>query len=194
MEPCIETICIKDGTPQNLPYHQERIDRTLVDHACSPFFSLEEHINYIDTHPYVKCRVVYSTHIHKIEYLPYTIPYIKSLAIVEHGDVEYRYKYIDRDLLKKLYMYKGLQDDILIVKNGWITDSYFANTVFVSEGRYYTPDTPLLEGTRRARLIQEGKIKVVPIHISEINKYEYVTLINAMLSLDTVKVPIYSIY
>ena len=79
-------------------------------------------------------------------------------------------------------------DDILIVKNGWITDSFSANVVFYDGTKWWTSGTPLLCGTQRARLINEGKISVCNISRNDIPKFKLAGLINAMQDLENMPV------
>ncbi|MBN1984735.1 MAG: hypothetical protein JW761_00460, partial [Prolixibacteraceae bacterium] len=49
---------------------------------------------------------------------------------------------------------------------------------------WWTPDTPLLEGTQRERLLKQGKIRVCRITPENLSKYIKVGLINAMQDLE----------
>lgn len=52
---------------------------------------------------------------------------------------------------------------MLIVRDGWVTDTSFTNVVFEDAGGgLYTPETCLLEGTRRQSLLDEGRIQACP--------------------------------
>ena len=93
-------------------------------------------------------------------------------------------KYADRDELNRLYEMRGDCDDIIIVKNGMLTDASSANITFLKNGRWYTPAKPLLQGTARARMISEGKLSVLNITADNISDFEAVRLINAMLPFD----------
>ena len=76
---------------------------------------------------------------------------------------------------------KGLKEneDIIIVKNGFVTDSSFSNLIFFDGKEWYTPSTPLLKGTTRARLLNEKKITERVIKIEDIKNYKSISLINA---------------
>ena len=64
-----------------------------------------------------------------------------------------------RGKLNELFAKKGSCDDVIIVRNGLITDSSYANLIFFDGREWITPKVPLLEGTCRARLLASGKIK-----------------------------------
>lgn len=129
-----------------------------------------------------KGRFIYSeAGIRDLSFTPYVIPVIRSLKIVDDSQIEYARKYADRSALERLYAQRGNCDDILIVKDGFLTDSYFCNLLLERNGSLYTSETPLLEGTRRARLIDEGRVKVIPLRVEDLPSFEKVHLINAMI-------------
>jgi 4-amino-4-deoxychorismate lyase len=131
-----------------------------------------------------RCRVLYSSQIEKIEFLPHRYRKIESLKLIENNAIDYHLKYTDRSTLQYLFERKEECDDILIIKNGCITDSFAANTVFYDGETWWTPDTPLLEGTQRERLLKQGKIRLGRITPASLSKYIKVGLINAMQDLE----------
>ena len=140
-----------------------------------------ENKNRIDLKGLVKCRIIYSKQIEKIEFIPYQLPIIRSLKIIVDDQIEYNHKYLDRNQLDHLYRQRGDCDDILIVKNGLITDTLFANTVFYDGEDWLTPAKPLLKGTQRARLLEKGIIETADIRAEALKSFEKVRLINAMI-------------
>ncbi|MEO0570500.1 MAG: aminotransferase class IV, partial [Bacteroidota bacterium] len=72
-------------------------------------------------------------------------------------------------------------DDILIVRKGWLTDSYYANIIFWDGTGWYTPSTYLLNGTKRSQLLQGGIIQEAPIQLKDLKSFKGFQLINAML-------------
>ncbi|MEN0007076.1 MAG: aminotransferase class IV [Bacteroidota bacterium] len=118
---------------------------------------------------------------------------INSLTLVEAPAINYRQKFVDRTHLKALYESRGQADDILIIKNGWVTDSYYCNVVFARGEQLLTPSYPLLEGTKRALLLEKGQIKSYPITASMIRQFDSIYLINAMIELGACQVPITNI-
>jgi 4-amino-4-deoxychorismate lyase len=75
-------------------------------------------------------------------------------------------------------------EEILIVKNGLVTDTSFSNIVFYDGSDWITPDPPLLKGTKRTRYLRDGEIRTMKIRSSDISHFEKARLINAMLDLD----------
>lgn len=187
----LETIKCLDGQLHNLDFHQSRF--TL---ARKQLFSDTETISLSEIiqipegakSGLFRCRVIHGEKIEKIEFVPHEYRPVKSLKLVEDNTIDYRYKYTDREQLSQLFEQRGNCDDILIVKNGCISDSYTANPVFWNGTVWWTPDTPLLPGTQRARLIAEGKINVCRITPADLINYSKVGLINAMQDLENMPV------
>lgn len=187
----LETIKCNNGKLFNLAFHQARFDV-----ARKNFFALSEKICLRDQieipanckKGLFRCRVIYSEKIEKIEFLPHKFREIKSLKLIEDNEIDYRFKYSNRERLDELFEKRGNCDDILIVKNGLITDSFTANPVFFDGKRWWTPDTPLLPGTQRARLIEEKKLSICRITVNNLSKYKKVGLINAMQNFEDMPV------
>ncbi len=86
-------------------------------------------------------------------------------------------------------------DDILIVKNGIITDTSFSNIAFFDGKQWKTPKSPLLKGTCRERLLCEQKIFEKDINLNDLSNYKCYKLINAMRDLsDDESLAISSLY
>lgn len=136
-----------------------------------------------------RCKVIYSKEIDKIEWTKYAAKNIKRLKTVKADDVEYFHKYLDRSIFEKLRMENNCStnEDILIVKNGRITDTSFSNVGLFNGKEWLTPKFPLLKGTKRSKLIKEKKIIEKDILLQDLTDYERIVLINAMLEFDTKK-------
>lgn len=133
----------------------------------------------------VKCRIVYGKTIESVTFSNYAPRNIRKLAVVSDDALVYDYKYENRSSFNNLLARKEDCDDILIIKNGFATDTSFTNVVFEeSDGTLITPDTPLLPGTRRQALLDEGRIRACAIRADEITRFRGCYLINAMLGLE----------
>ncbi len=132
----------------------------------------------------IKCRVTYSETIESIEFELYTPRIIRSLQLVYDDGIDYSYKYRDRSTLNALLDKRGGADEILVVKNGLITDTSYSNIVFLRDEKWFTPEFPLLSGTRRAFYLQKKLIFPLNIKPGELVQFEEARLINAMLSLE----------
>lgn len=181
----IETLCIENRMVKNQTYHRKRMIETLEMHGYSvPEFPdvvagipLEFHSSKI------KCTINYDEKINEITYKKYVPRNINSLKIVTADNLDYAFKYSDRKFLESHLQYRGECDEILIVQQGCITDTSYSNVVFEKQGIFYTPDTYLLNGTKRQQLISEGVIKEIPISIENIYDFEKIYLTNAMLDI-----------
>jgi 4-amino-4-deoxychorismate lyase len=99
---------------------------------------------------------------------------------VDGLNIVYDYKFTNRDSINELFKQKGTCDDILIVKDGLVTDTSFANIAFFDGMNWLTPEKPLLQGTCRERLISEHQIFPKMITVDKIFEYKYFTIFNAM--------------
>jgi 4-amino-4-deoxychorismate lyase len=187
----LETIKCKDGKLFNMEFHQVRFENAQKEYfGISPQIKLYREIEIPEfvTSGLFRCRVTYSKQIDKIEFLPHHYRKIKSLKLVEDNQIDYRFKYADREKLQNLFEARGNCDDIIIVKNGNITDSFAANVVLFDGTKWFTPDTYLLPGTQRTKLLKEGQIFERHININDLPKYEKVGLINALNNLEEMPV------
>lgn len=187
----IETIKCFNGQLCNINWHNTRFNE-----ARKEYFGLSTRMNlanFIKVPSSAKkglyrCRISYSKAIDKVEYIPHQYRKVATLKLVEDNSIDYHFKYSDRKKLSELFEQRGDFDDIIIVKNGCITDSYSANTLFHDGNQWWTPDTPLLAGTQRARLLAEHKIGLRKITVNDLSLYEKVGLINAMWDLGNMPV------
>ncbi len=182
----LETIRVKNGIFSNLNFHQERMNGSRkVLFSCTDEIELlsilQDSSNDISDNKLYKCRIIYNTEIRKIEFIPYQKPHINTLKLVYSDDIEYNHKYFDRQQINELLELKGDADDIIIVKNGLITDTSFANLLFYNGEHWLTPTFPLLKGTQRAKLLEQEKIRVADIRPEDLHNFKKIRLINAML-------------
>jgi 4-amino-4-deoxychorismate lyase len=193
----LETIRVVDGCWMNLKYHLKRS-------ADSSFALFGESVQ-IDFESIiippeyrigiVKCRILYDTKIRKIEFEHYTIRPISTLKLVYDNHIDYSHKLANRLELSNLLAQKEGADEILIVKNGQLTDISYANVVLKIENILYTPKNCLLKGTRRQQLLDLGIIQEQELTVTDLSKATSVILINAMLGLeDGIEIMVDKIY
>lgn len=177
----IETIACVDGKLQNLFWHTVRVNKSrsvlfksktklVLDTIAIPEFAKSGHW---------KCRVIYNERIHGISFEPYVARKVSTLKIVE-SQIEYCHKYEDRTIINNLFEQRGDADEVLIIKNGLVTDTSIANVLFWNGRDWVTPDVPLLEGTMRAELISKKVVLPKRIEQNDLNKYKKLMLVNAM--------------
>lgn len=183
----VESLKLKNGVVQNLGYHQARLNRAMNE--------LLPDVEKIDLAKAIivpencvsgvfKVRVLYEDSIEKIEIEPYAFRTIHSLKVVRHESVDYHLKYTDRQILQQLFAQRENCDDIIIVKNGFATDSFAANLLFFDGETWFTPTTPLLKGTKRQLLLDRGIISEKEIRDEDISGFQKVGLINAMIDFE----------
>jgi 4-amino-4-deoxychorismate lyase len=129
-----------------------------------------------------KCRIIYSREIETIEFIPYTKKKIEIIKLVECDAIEYNHKYFNRKIFDDLLAESGA-DEILIIKEGKITDTSYSNIAFYDGNKWLTPSTPLLKGTKREKLLREGKIFKAEIVKNDLQYFQSASLINAMMDL-----------
>ena len=195
MYPFVETIRIEQGRACRLSYHNERLNATRRHFwvGCEPI-CLEEHLHLSPDMDGMKCRVVYDgTGIREITYAPYRVRPVRSLRLVCADSIDYTYKSTDREALNRLFVLRGEQDDVLIVHRGLLTDTSIANIALWDGTGWYTPRLPLLKGTHRAALLDEGIIRERDIPAEALPSYFSIRLFNAMIGWGVVELPVSSV-
>lgn len=183
-----ETISIRNGVPENLDWHQKR-----MNFAMQRLFKVNSFIDLaalLVVPPeavagHFRCRVDYDTVVRNISFRKYEPLPINTLKLVEDNTIIYNHKFADRSQLDQLHAQRGDCDDVLIVRDGCISDTSYANIIFSIGTRWETPDTPLLNGTCRSRLLASGIISEVRITPSDLKKYSEFQLINALRGMNT---------
>ena len=150
--------------------------------------------NFLDKAPgdskLYKLRIEYADKIIRVEFIPYQIRNIRQLVLKEAPGLEYPWKYANRSGIENLCRELSTGQDILITKNGYLTDSSFANIVLEKDGKFMTPSQPLLYGTQREHLLNTGIITSRQIHKSSLSEFSHIILINAMMDIKTgIKIP-----
>ena len=176
----LETIRVEEGKVHNLFYHQKRCNQSRQTLFGSKDI-LELSPNIIAPKEGIyRCRIVYGEKLNSIEYIPYSPKEINSLKIVS-SDIEYTHKYANREALDDLLIPHPSVDEIIIEQEGYLTDTTIANIAFYDGEQWITPKKPLLQGTMRAKLIEEGLLKTANISKEDLPKFTQVALMNAMI-------------
>lgn len=190
----IETLKIADGHFVAPEPHRKRMKNTLAETGIHlpilPGFRDEDIPNDL-RQGIVKCRCTYGNALCNIEYEHYIPRAIHTLKLVENDVVDYHLKYADRTQLLQLLKLRGECDDILIVHHGEITDTSYSNILLFDGTRYVTPRSALLYGTKRRRLLEEGRIEEMTIRPSDLSRFHTLHLINTMLDIeDDISLPV----
>lgn len=189
----IETIKLLDGRLFNLTGHEERMNRSLSALlSAAPVWDLEQFI--LQHKPPVgglyKCRIIYDATTRQVGFTPYEQRSVKRIKVVEDDDISYSCKFVERGPIDRLFALRGDCDDVLIIRKGKVTDCSYSNVVFRKGDEWYTPDAPLLEGTMRAKLIRENKVRVAEIRKEDIRSFDSLKMINAMLEFSSPEIDV----
>ena len=182
MSKLLETIKIINGTVPFLTFHQQRLNE-----SRRQLFQVDDEINLgtaieaPSTNLVYRCRVIYERTIEKVEYHRYKAKNFRYFKIIEANAIVYDFKYLDRSPINQLIAHKGSADDILIIKNGLVTDTSIANVAFWDQTKWLTPATPLLKGTTRERLLKAEYIETADIKLTDLKAFSKMALMNALL-------------
>lgn len=184
MKRFIESIRIINAKPVNISLHNERVSKTALHHyGIDLNLPIEQILNENDISfntPY-KLRIVYSNKLESYSIEPYLQKELRILRVVTNDNIEYSYKYEDRAALDALYTKRGDCDDVLIIRKGIVTDTSYGNVLYSDGEKLYTPANPLLKGTKRERLLRDGKIIERDLPAERIRDFLQWYVINSML-------------
>lgn len=177
-----ETIKCEDFEVFNLEYHQKRVIKTIAKDL-----NLQEYISPISDE-LLRCKLIYNEdEILSVEYFPYIKRDIKSFKILFENNLEYSKKYLNREKIDRLFLQKDDCDEVIIVKQGIVTDTSIANIAIFYDDIWITSKDCLLQGTTRARLIKDGFLKEQNISLEMLKNAEKLALMNAMIGFDEIR-------
>ncbi|PIK18556.1 chorismate-binding protein [Prevotella intermedia] len=192
----IETMCVEQGKIINLDYHLERIKNTRKHfwntEKTVPTDQLSALAATQDSR--AKLRFTYDKeNIYDLSCTPYNTRKIERLKLLESNDIEYRYKSVDRSEINLLKAQTEPTDEIIIVKQNRLTDTSYTNIALFDGSQWITPSTPLLKGTRRAQLLDAGRLIECEVLATDLKSFQSISLINAMMDLEELVLSISSI-
>ncbi len=177
-----ETIKCEDFEVFNLDYHQKRVANTIGLNI-----NLQEYINPI-SEELLRCKLIYDENgVVDVLYFPYKKREIKSFKIIFDNEIEYSKKYLNRTKLDELYEKRDDCDEVIIIKNEIVTDTTIANIAIFYENFWITSKNCLLDGTTRAKLLEEKKLFEKDITLDMLKNASKVALMNAMIGFDEIK-------
>ena len=188
MYPLVESIKAENGAFFLLDYHQDRLERTFhAVYKSSCPWQLVTILPQAPSQGLFKVRFLYDATDFSIELLPYVPKQIRTLKLIEIGDYTYPHKWTDRSIINAAFAQRGNCDDVLMTKNGLLTDASYANIVLFDGSKWVTPEKPLFEGVQRSYLLDHKKIKTATIATTALSNYQNFQLINAMNSFEESK-------
>lgn len=190
---CIESIKLLDGRFYRTDRHQARINQAFeaLWPGQKPFI-LENILSETDfpLKGLYKCRMVYDAQSRQIEFTPYLRRDVKSLKIMEIELETCHFKKENREELNRAFAQKGGCDDVLLIRNGLLTDTSYSNIALFDGKVWHTPRIPLLYGTHRAELIENRKIVETDIYHKDISNFLKIRLFNALIEFGEIELDI----
>ncbi len=182
-----ESIKVLNGKPINLDAHFARIIHSRkalgIDSSVQDFENFFKNIQLPHFGLY-KLRIDYDVKITEHKITSYSLPTFKYLKLFYSNSFDYSLKYSNRSFFNIIE--KSIPPDFaaaIIISNRF-TDATFANLLFFDGSDFYTPKTPLLNGTKRSLYIAENRIKTADLRISDIHSFQSIHLINSMIDIE----------
>lgn len=182
MSQFIESIKIENQKPFLLDYHQKRVDETFLYFGKEDSLDLNKIFQSLehDEDGLYKLRIVYNLDKKfRTQLIPYVFSKTHDFQLVENNHMDYSFKLEDRKVFETMKA-RARADEIIIVKNNHITDTSFANLLFLKDKEWFTPTSYLLNGVQRQHLLKTKKIKEIEITLENIKDFSHFQIINSM--------------
>jgi 4-amino-4-deoxychorismate lyase len=192
----VESIQLNEGKFLRLELHQERVCKAMKDfYPSDKVIGLAEYLNKLSfpVEGIYKCRLVYDSEIRKIEFTPYIPRKIQTLRLVKTEMDSTPYKKEDRSLLNAAYALRGDCDEIIMTKNGLVTDTSYTNIALFDGKHWVTPRIPLIYGVNRTELLNKEILTEKDITPDELVNFNRVSLFNAMNEFGSIELNISAI-
>ena len=174
-----ETVKCEDYEIFNLEYHNKRVANTIGLNI-----NLQEYI-YPLSEELLRCKVTYNDfEVLNVEYFPYKKRDITTFKLIFDDEISYSKKYLNRENLDSLFSRKEDCDEIIIIKNGVVTDTSIANIAIFYENKWITSKNCLLNGTTKQRLLDSKFLVEKDISVKMLKKASQIALMNAMIDFD----------
>jgi len=179
----IETFLIKNGKIQNFKYHLKRMEKT-AKYFKFQVPSSEFQVKNGDW----RVRVTYNQFgIQNIEYFPIKKREFKKFKLI-NINFDYSFKYKNRNSFSTLHSQFYINyDEFILIKNNLITDTTISNLAFFTGSEWLTPKYPLLQGTKRAELIDKGILKEANIHKYDLPYFKKIAMLNAIIGFQEIE-------
>lgn len=187
MYPLVEAVRIENRQLHHLDLHNRRINlaRQAIYRSTDQvdIGSIVQLPDDLSTERY-KCRLIFYPG--KVEYsiTPYHQREIRTLKVVADNDIDYTFKSENRLKLDEDFAKREDCDDIIVVKNNKVTDSWAANIILFDGKEWITPDAPLLRGIQREYLLREGRLIEKEVTVNDLITFKKIKLINAMIDFE----------
>ncbi len=193
----LETIRVQDGHARHVADHIDRMRCTAL-HFGFTAPALPADLDALVPHTLrtgiVRCRIVYGHTLREITFTPYRRRRLERLIAVDAGVMDYAFKYADRSPLARPQIPLTEADELLFVRGGYVTDTSYTNLILRRGDELVTPDTFLLDGTCRSRLLRTAQVRTAQVRLSDLPAYDELLLVNAMMPLDeALRLPVTSV-
>ena len=182
----IESIKVEDQKIFLVELHQQRMNETFSHFGkdCKiDIYSLFIHLEHEEDGLY-KFRLEYDLENNVTQQiLPYAVSEHDDFELVINNTIDYSFKSADRTEFQQMKKDSGA-DEIIIVKDGQMTDSSYSNLLFLKDKKWFTPKTYLLNGVMRQSLLSSKKIQETEITLDNIETFSHFQLINALNDFD----------
>jgi 4-amino-4-deoxychorismate lyase len=181
MSQFFESIKLQDGKLHLIDFHNDRLNKTRkIFFEAASIIDLEKEITIPcdQKQGLHKVKITYRKFLESVEIEPYQIKRHNKVKLSINDKIEYSFKNSDRSCF--LEDIENDIDDIIYVKNGHLTDATYSNLALYDGDFWYTPDTFLLNGVKRSKLIQINKLKETSIKPTDLMKFSKIAFINAM--------------
>ncbi|PIE74372.1 MAG: aminotransferase [Deltaproteobacteria bacterium] len=168
-----ETIKIVNQKPLNIHYHIQRAKSCVKTDLKFDF----KNILNCQEKGLIRAKIIYDEcgNLIDVQYFPYELKKFHTFTLV-NADFDYHKKFLDRSRIDKA---KNGFDEIILVKNSYITDTSIANIAIFDNG-WITPGQPLLQGTCRQHLLDNNFLQLQAIKVEDLLKTRRFALMNAM--------------
>lgn len=190
----VETIRLQNHELYNIALHQLRYENTArrffgIGYAIEDIAKVAS--QFVERDGVNKIRIVYDgSGIVNVACEAYEMKCVRTLRLVECNDIDYTYKYADRSELDKAMNMRGNCDNVVIVRNGLLTDTSYTNIALYDGKHWLTPAHPLLKGTALMRLLNEGKLVSADIKAEDVGKFSRLAMFNAMIDFGKMVLPV----
>ena len=192
----LESIQLNDGKFKRLTYHQARMDYVLKKKLGNKTsISLEEFLSKssFPTEGIFKCRLIYEYEVMSVEFQQYEMRNVETLQLVETDMESSFFKSENREKLNQAFSQRGNCDDVILVKDGFLTDTSYCNIALYDGQNWITPRNPLIYGANRAELLENKTIIEGDIRMEDLKNYKKIRLFNAMIEFGDLEIGIENI-
>lgn len=181
----LESIRLEGGQLPLLDYHQARVDRSRARLGWRSPLSLAALLREqpLPQQGLYKLRITYGREPEQISWLPYVPRPMRRLRLLPADGLDYALKWADRRALEWCFAQRGDCDDVLLLRQGLLTDTTYANVALYDGQQWWSPEQPLLEGVRRDYLLASGRLQLAALRAADLPAFRCLRVFNAMIDL-----------